>query len=272
MDILEKIVGYKRIEVGGRKQLVSTKSLERSQYFNRPTLSLKKALLNPQKSGIIAEFKRHSPSKKDINITAKVEDVTKGYTAAGVSGISCLTDTKFFKGTSEDLKRARYFNPHTPILRKEFIVDEYQLIEAKSIGADVILLIAECLEKKRLAELAKFAKSLNLEVLTEIHSAEQLPKLTEDIDIVGVNNRNLKTFVVDIQHSKDLFHQIPNQFIKISESGISHPDTIVELKEHGFQGFLIGENFMKTDNPAKACMEFTNAVKVGLAKHSAVSS
>ena len=147
MDILERIVAYKHIEVGGRKQLVSTKSLERSRYFNRPTLSLKASLLNPQKSGIIAEFKRHSPSKKDINIMAKVADVTTGYTQAGVSGISCLTDTKFFKGTNEDLKIARQHNPQTPILRKEFIVDEYQLIEAKSIGADVILLIAECLNK-----------------------------------------------------------------------------------------------------------------------------
>ena len=261
MDILERIIAYKHIEVGGRKQLVSTKSLERSKYFDRPTLSLKAALLNPNKSGIIAEFKRYSPSKKDINITAKVADVTTGYTKAGVSGISCLTDTKFFKGTTEDLKIARLHNPNTPILRKEFIVDEYQLVEAKSMGADVILLIGECLSKKRLAELAKFAKSLHLEVLTEIHSAEQLPKLTADIDIVGVNNRNLKTFKVDIQHSKELFHQIPNHFIKISESGISHPDTIVELKEHGFQGFLIGENFMKTDNPATACMEFTEAVR-----------
>ncbi len=268
MDILERIVAYKHIEVGGRKHLISTKSLERSKYFNRPTLSLKASLLNPQKSGIIAEFKRHSPSKKDINITAKVADVTAGYTKAGVSGISCLTDTKFFKGTSEDLKVARLHNPQTPILRKEFIVDEYQLIEAKSIGADVILLIAECLDKKRLAELAKFAKSLDLEVLTEIHSAEQLPKLTADIDIVGVNNRNLKTFKVDIQHSKDLFHQIPNDFIKISESGISHPDTIVDLKEHGFQGFLIGENFMKTGNPGASCMEFTKAVEAGLVGNS----
>ena len=181
MDILERIIAYKHVEVGDRKHRISTKSLERSRYFNRPTLSLKDALLNPGKSGIIAEFKRHSPSKKDINIISKVADVTTGYTKAGVSGISCLTDTKFFKGTNEDLKIVRAHNPHTPILRKEFIVDEYQLLEAKSIGADVILLIAECLGKKRLGELAKFAKSLNLEVLTEIHSAEQLPKLTDNI-------------------------------------------------------------------------------------------
>jgi indole-3-glycerol phosphate synthase len=263
MDILERIIAYKHIEVGSRKQLVPTKSLERSQHFGRSTLSLKAAILNPEKSGIIAEFKRHSPSKKDINTTSKVEEVTTAYTQAGVSGISVLTDSKFFKGRSEDLKRARKYNPNTPILRKEFIIDEYQLLEAKSIGADVILLIAECLDKKRIAELAKFAKSLGLEVLTEIHSAAQLPKLTADMDIIGVNNRNLKTFVVDIQASKDLFFKIPDTFIKISESGISHPDTIIDLKQHGFQGFLIGENFMKTMNPGLACAEFTQAVKSG---------
>lgn len=261
MDILEKIIAWKQIEVGNNKQLVPTRSLERSMHFNRPTLSLKAALLNPNKSGIIAEFKRHSPSKKDINISASVKDVTTQYTQAGVSGISVLTDTKFFKGKNEDLKIARLNNPQTPILRKEFIVDEYQIIEAKSIGADAILLIAECLEKKQLATLAHFAKSLNLEVLTEIHSVEQLPKLTTDIDIVGVNNRNLKTFVVDIQHSKDLFHQIPDRFVKISESGISNPTTIIDLKAHGFQGFLIGERFMKTENPGAACAEFTNAIQ-----------
>jgi len=266
MDILEKIIAYKHIEVGNRKQLISTKSLERSRHFSRSPLSLKATLFNPQKSGIIAEFKRHSPSKKDINITAKVAAVTTGYTNSGVSGISVLTDTAFFKGTNEDLKIARKFNPDTPILRKEFIVDEYQLIEAKSIGADIILLIAECLSKKRLAELAAFAKSLGLEVLTEIHSAEQLPKLTSDIDIVGVNNRNLKTFVVDLQHSKELFHQIPDNYIKISESGISHPETIIDLKAHGFQGFLIGENFMKTSDPGAACMEFTKAIQKGAAQ------
>lgn len=264
MDILDKIMAYKKVEVGDRKQRIPIWSLERSQYFDRPTLSLKTALLNPKKSGIIAEFKRYSPSKLDINTSSTVAEVTIGYTAAGVSGISCLTDTQFFKGTNEDLKTARQHNPQTPILRKEFILDEYQLVEAKSIGADAVLLIAECLSGQRLAELAKFAKSLGLEVLTEIHSAVQLPKLTENIDIVGVNNRNLKTFKVDLQHSKELFHQIPSQFVKISESGISHPETIIDLKKHGFQGFLIGENFMKTENPGKACQDFTNAVKKGI--------
>ena len=260
MDILERIVAHKKIEVGGRKQLVSTKQLERSQHFGRPVYSLKEFLLHPDKSGIIAEFKRYSPSKKDINTHSTVQEVTTAYAKAGVSGISVLTDQHFFKGTSDDLIIARKYND-VPLLRKEFIIDEYQLVEAKAIGADVILLIAECLEKKQLARLAKFAKSLGLEVLTEIHSTEQLPKLTEDIDIVGVNNRNLKTFKVDLQHSKELFHKIPDTYIRISESGISHPDTIVDLKQHGFQGFLIGENFMKTESPGVACQEFISEIE-----------
>ena len=260
MDILEKIVAHKQIEVGGRKQLVSTKQLERSQYFTREVISLKTFLLRPDKSGIIAEFKRYSPSKKDINTHSTVQQVTIGYAAAGVSGISVLTDHRFFKGTSNDLIIARKYND-VPILRKEFIIDEYQLLEAKAIGADAILLIAECLEKEQLARLAKFAKSLGLEVLTEIHSAAQLPKLTADIDIVGVNNRNLKTFQVDLQHSKELFHKIPSSYVRISESGISHPDTIVDLKQHGFQGFLIGENFMKTEQPGEACAQFIKEIE-----------
>ena len=266
MDILERIVAHKKIEVGGRKQIISTKQLERSRHFNREVYSLKDFLLRPDKSGIIAEFKRYSPSKKDINTTSKVQDVTTAYAKAGVSGISVLTDTKFFKGTSADLIIARKHN-EVPILRKEFIVDEYQLLEAKAIGADVILLIAECLEKNHLARLAKFAKSLGLEVLTEIHSAAQLPKLTEYIDIIGVNNRNLKTFKVDLQHSKELFHKIPSHYIRISESGISNPDTIVDLKQHGFQGFLIGENFMKTLDPGAACSQFITEVNAKLEKH-----
>jgi len=268
MDILDRIVAHKKIEIGGRKQLVSTKQLERSRHIDRTVHSLKEFLLRPDKSGIIAEFKRYSPSKKDINTTSQVQEVTTAYAAAGVSGISVLTDTKFFKGTIEDLIIARKHN-EVPILRKEFIIDEYQLLEAKAMGADVILLIAECLEKAHLARLAKFAKSLGLEVLTEIHSAEQLPKLTEDIDIVGVNNRNLKTFKVDLQHSKELFHKIPASYVRISESGISHPDTIVELKQHGFQGFLIGENFMKTANPGAACAAFIDEVQEKLVGSSA---
>lgn len=259
MDILEKIVAHKQKEVAERKDLYPVKLLEQRLYFPTPTVSLSHYLLREDKSGIIAEFKRHSPSKGDINPYAKVEEVTIGYMQAGASALSVLTDTTFFKGKNEDLTEARKFN-FCPILRKEFIIDEYQIIEAKAIGADAILLIAECLDKATVTQLAAFARSLGLEVLMEVHSADQLDKLTPDINVVGVNNRNLKTFEVSINTSIKLFPVIPDQFVKISESGISEPQNIVELKQHGFQGFLIGEHFMKAANPAKACLQFIKAV------------
>ncbi|MEL6926125.1 MAG: indole-3-glycerol phosphate synthase TrpC, partial [Bacteroidota bacterium] len=170
-----------------------------------------------------------------------------------------LTDEAFFGGKNADLTEARKFN-YCPILRKEFIIDEYQIVEAKSIGADAILLIAECLTKKEVGQLARFAKTLGLEVLMEIHSADQLSKVCPELDIIGVNNRNLKTFEVSIQNSIDLFPAIPADFVRISESGISDPASIVELKQVGFEGFLIGENFMKSANPGQACAEFIAAI------------
>ena len=260
MTILDKIVQHKKQIVLDRKALYPSKLLEKSIYFNTPAVSLKKYLQRPDKSGIIAEFKRHSPSKGDINPYAKVEEVSIGYMQAGASALSILTDQKFFKGKNEDLIEARKFN-FCPILRKDFIIDEYQIIEAKSIGADAILLIAECLDNQQVINLSKTAKSLGLEVLLEIHSESQLQKLTPDIDIVGVNNRNLDTFKVSIKTSLDLFPKIPAEFLKISESGISNPHTIVELKALGFQGFLIGETFMKTANPDKACRQFIQEVR-----------
>lgn len=260
MTILEKIVAHKEKEVAERKSLFPTKLLEQTIFFDAPPVSMKTYLTRPDKSGIIAEFKRRSPSKGDINPYAKVEQVTIGYMQAGASGLSVLTDTHFFGGKSEDLIEARKFN-FCPILRKDFIIDEYQIVEARSIGADVILLIAECLDAEQVKRLAAFAKTLGLEVLMEVHSADQLAKLTPDIDIVGVNNRNLKDFTVSIDTSIQLFDAIPNEFVKISESGISDPNTIVKLKKVGFQGFLIGEHFMKTSDPAKACSDFVRRVK-----------
>jgi indole-3-glycerol phosphate synthase len=220
---------------------------------------MKKYLQRPDKSGIIAEFKRKSPSKGDINPYAKVEEVTIGYMQAGASGLSVLTDTHFFGGKNEDLTEARKFN-FCPILRKDFIIDEYQLYEARAIGADVILLIAECLDRGRLKDLAQKAKELGLEVLMEVHSEDQLVKANEYVDIIGVNNRNLHDFSVSIQTSIDLFPVIPNDFVKISESGISDPNVIVQLKKVGFEGFLIGEYFMKDDEPHKKCQEFIDRV------------
>ncbi len=260
MTILEKIIQHKIKEVAERKAIYPQQLLERSIYFETPVVSLKKYLLRPDKYGIIAEFKRRSPSKGNINPYAKVEKVSIGYMQAGASALSVLTDEQFFGGQNADLTEARKFN-FCPILRKDFVVDEYQLIEAKSIGADAILLIAECLEKKQLQQLAKMAKSLGLEVLMEIHSADQLDKLNQYVDVVGVNNRDLKTFKVSIQHSLEIIHAIPNDVVKISESGISNPESIITLKQAGFQGFLIGEHFMHTAEPHKTCAQFISDIK-----------
>lgn len=260
MTILEKIVAHKKTEVADRKALYPAKLLEQSIYFHTPAVSMKKYLTRADKSGIIAEFKRKSPSKGAINLHASVERVSIGYMQAGASALSVLTDTEFFGGKSGDLTEARKFN-FCPILRKDFIIDPYQILEARSIGADVILLIAECLTKEEVKSLAAEAKQLGLEVLMEIHSEEQLDKLNEHIDIVGVNNRNLKDFSVSIQTSIDLFPKIPSDFVRISESGISDPNAIVELRRVGFQGFLIGEYFMKHAEPHKTCREFIKRIE-----------
>lgn len=260
MTILEKIIAHKKQEVAERRQLYPAKLLEKSIYFDTPVVSLRKYLLREDKSGIIAEFKRRSPSRGDINPYASVERVSIGYMQAGASALSVLTDSKFFGGTNEDLTEARRFN-FCPILRKEFIIDEYQLIEARAIGADAVLLIAECLDKEQLARLARAAKALGLEVLLEVHSREQLDKYTPDVDAIGVNNRNLETFEVSIAASLDLIAALPAEAVKVSESGLNDPQAVVELKMSGYQGFLIGEHFMSQPDPGKACREFIRQVR-----------
>ncbi|AGA78754.1 indole-3-glycerol phosphate synthase TrpC [Echinicola vietnamensis] len=258
MNILDKIIAHKKEEVAERKSLVPTKMLERSVFFENKVVSMKKYVTLPTKTGIIAEFKRKSPSKGAINSAAKVEKTSIGYMQAGASALSVLTDKEFFGGSNEDLITARKFN-FCPILRKDFIVDEYQIVEAKSIGADCILLIAAALEPKRLEELAIFAHKLGLEVLMEVHDQEELDRsLNDHLDLVGVNNRSLKTFEVSLDTSYDLVGQIPDKFVKISESGISDPQTLVDLKKGGFDGFLIGENFMKSIRPHQAAYNFMN--------------
>lgn len=256
MNILEKIIADKYREVADKKSILPVKLLEQSIYFEGKVVSMKKYVTNPEKSGIIAEFKRKSPSKGMINASASVEKVSIGYMQAGASALSILTDKEYFGGTAEDLKIARKFN-FCPILRKDFVVDEYQIIEAKSIGADCILLIAAALKPENLKSLAAFAKSLGLEVLMEVHDREELDRsLCEDLDLVGVNNRNLKTFEVSIDTSLGLVDRIPSNFVKISESGISDPSTLIQLKKAGFDGFLIGENFMKSSRPEQAAYNF----------------
>ncbi|QYH37484.1 MULTISPECIES: indole-3-glycerol phosphate synthase TrpC [Algoriphagus] len=256
MNILEKIIADKYKEVAERKSLVPVKLLEKSTFFEGKVVSMKKYVTHPEKSGIISEFKRKSPSKGMINGAASVETVSIGYMQAGASALSILTDKDYFGGSNEDLKIARKFN-FCPILRKDFVVDEYQIIEAKSIGADCILLIAAALEPEKLKSLAYFAKSLGLEVLLEVHDGDELAQSINDgVDLIGVNNRNLKTFEVSIDTSLELVDKIPSSFIKISESGISDPNTLIKLKKAGFDGFLIGENFMKSSRPEQAAYNF----------------
>lgn len=258
MTILDQINANKRREIALAKSLVSINDLEASVLFERKCPSLKEAILT--NSGIIAEFKRKSPSKGIINGSVTPSDVAKGYHLAGVSAISCLTDKDYFGGTFDDLKEARAA-VELPILRKDFMLDEYQVFEAKSMGADIILLIAASLSIAETKTLAKVAKDLGLNVLLEVHDYNELNHINQFCDAVGVNNRNLKTFEVTTKVSKELANHIPNDFVKVSESGISNVEAIKELKTYGYQGFLIGENFMKTNHPGKSCEEFINQLE-----------
>ena len=258
-SILDRIIVDKQLEVALRKQLIPIKQLEQSVLFERQSLSLCERL-KQSASGLITEHKRRSPSKDCINQNLNVQDVAQGYESAGACGMSVLTDMKYFGGSLEDLLTARA-SCNMPLLRKEFIIDAYQIVEAKAIGADVILLIAACLTSLELKNYGKLANDLGLEVLYEVHSQGDLDRIGDlDNKIIGINNRNLNTFEVDLEHSIKLADQIPDSSIKVSESGISDPRIITGLKEYGFQGFLIGENFMKTENPGDSCTKFIQSI------------
>ncbi|MDI1316252.1 indole-3-glycerol phosphate synthase TrpC [Flavobacterium sp.] len=260
MNILDQIIASKKKEIALKKSVLSIAQLENAELFNKKTNSLSKSIRNLP-FAIIAEHKRRSPSKATINNSFSVEEVVKGYENGGASAISILTDTQYFGGSLEDLILARA-SVQIPLLRKEFIIDEYQLLEAKAFGADAILLIAAVLSKQEIKLLSEFAQSLALEVLLEVHNLEELEKsIMPSLDLIGVNNRNLKTFEVSLQNSIDLSNNIPNDFVKISESGLTATEDINLLKSHGFHGFLIGENFMKTDNPGKSLEQFINQLK-----------
>ncbi len=260
MNILDKIVADKRKEVALKKGLIPVSQLEHSVLFDRPENSLTHALRN-SRSGIIAEHKRRSPSKSEINQNLNVQDVALGYENAGVCGMSVLTDAKYFGGSLDDLILVRAAT-NFPLLRKEFILDEYQLLEAKAYGADVILLIAAILTRAEIKSLSEFAKSLHLNVLLEVHNKEELDKsIMPSLDMLGVNNRNLKTFEVSLETSKSLAKLIPDDFVKVSESGISTIKAIKDLKTYGYEGFLIGENFMKTSNPGENAKSFINQLE-----------
>ncbi|PCH54077.1 MAG: indole-3-glycerol phosphate synthase [Flavobacteriaceae bacterium] len=261
MNILDKIIAHKKQEVAQLMKEVSLDKLVKSPNFSRTPISLKQALTSKNSNGIIAEFKRQSPSKGIINDKATIIEVTQGYLEANVAAQSILTDTQFFGGSILDVMQARTVNKITPILRKDFIVDGFQIVEAKAIGADAILLIAACLTKQELKNYGKLADDLGLDVLYEVHNQEELDKIELGDNIIGINNRNLKTFEVDIEHSVELASHIPASCVKVSESGLNNPRVIMGLKEYGFQGFLIGENFMKTENPGLSCKSFMNQIK-----------
>ncbi len=260
MTILEKIIAQKTVEVEQAKATVPFTELEQKPLFTRPCRSLHDSIHDPKKNGIIAEYKRASPSKGIINDRASVTDVVLGYQEAGVSAVSVLTDNPFFKGSLDDLVAARAALT-IPLLRKEFIIDEYQIVEAKAHGADIILLIAAVLDATQIKDLSESAKSLGLSVLLEVHNRQELERsMMDSVDAIGVNNRNLNDFSVSLDHSLELVDLIPERFVKVSESGISDPDTIRQLRGVGFEGFLIGENFMKTADPTKAVKEFVKKI------------
>lgn len=242
MNILDTIIERKKQEISESKFKISVEQLKDSAFFERKTFSLKETLKS--KSGIIAEFKRKSPSKGIINDKVSTLEVVSDYEKHGASAVSILTDKDFFGGSFNDILSVRnYIN--IPILRKDFMIDEYQFYEAKSIGADLILLIAACLSPNQVLEFTELAHSLKLEVLLEIHSEEELKHINPAIDFVGINNRNLKDFKVDLQHSLELKNQLPKDIFSIAESGIYNEEDFKFLREKGFDGFLMGEYFMK---------------------------
>jgi indole-3-glycerol phosphate synthase len=254
-SILDRIVADKRLEVALRKQLIPVHQLETSVLFERHCPSLSTRLVEST-SGLITEHKRRSPSKACINQDLNVQDVAQGYESAGACGMSVLTDMKYFGGSLEDLLTVRA-SCEMPLLRKEFIIDAYQILEAKAYGADVILLIAAILSRNEIQAFSTLAQSLGMEVLLEIHNEEELHKsVMPSLNMIGVNNRNLKTFEVSLEMSKTLSALIPDEFVKISESGIRTVEDIQSLQPFGYKGFLIGENFMKTDNPGASASAF----------------
>ena len=251
MNILEKIVLKKREWVAQQKAKNPVERLLDGANYRRTTISLLEKVKASNDAAIIAEFKRKSPSKGNIYEQADVVQVTTAYQKAGASAISILTDQEFFGGSDRDLIDART-HLNIPILRKDFIIDGYQVHEAKALGADVILLIAACLTTEEVKIFSELAKSLDLEVLLELHDEVELGHICSTVDFVGINNRSLKTFDVDIQRSLAMANAIPDSFCKVAESGINDPEQIKLFKSNGFEAFLIGEYFMKTHQPGVA--------------------
>jgi indole-3-glycerol phosphate synthase len=260
-NILATICTNKREEVARQREELPLARLERViRLQKRASLSLREALLR-SRSGVIAEFKRRSPSKGWIRPEADAACVTLAYEAAGAAAISCLTDERFFGGGFADFERARAVVTRVPLRRKDFIVDEYQVFQSRVMGADVILLIAACLTREEARHLAGIARSLGMEVLLEIHEEGELDYVQPHADVVGINNRDLKTFSTDISRSSLLAREVPGDFLKVAESGLSRPETVIALREEGFRGFLAGECFMKAPDPGEAAREFIMQVE-----------
>ena len=257
MDILQEIVAHKRIEVERFKQQLSEQEIHRRVEplldFSVPSMS---KALTASESGIIAEFKRRSPSKGWIKEEGKAEEIPLSYQEHGAAALSILTDEQYFGGKDDFIRTARHAGVHIPILYKNFIIDEYQLFQARLCGASAVLLIAADLSKKECKALLHTAHELGMEVLLEMHSEEELEYAELEPDMYGINNRNLGTFTTDVQNSFRLAELLPKDSVKVSESGISNPDTVKALRIAGFRGFLIGETFMKTSDPGKALKDF----------------
>ncbi len=260
MTILDQIVARKYIEVEERKSLCPFSKLEKSIFFQRKPGSLGKELAREGSLGIIAEFKRKSPSKGYINKNALASEVCFEYVEAGSSAVSVLTDTCFFGGSSGDLTDVRKL-VSSPVLCKDFIIDEYQIVEARSAGADAVLLIAELHTADRLEKLFSFAKSLELEALIEIHDKVNIPRIPPDAEMIGINSRDLASFRVNLDNLSKLIYLLPGNIVKVAESGIKSVPDYLNLKNAGFNAFLIGEYFMSTKEPGRACKEFINSLR-----------
>lgn len=258
MNILDKIIANKKTEVALHKAQFPIEHLLDPSFMERECVSFKNAIRNSD-SGIIAEFKRKSPSKGWIHPDARVESIVPEYTSGGAAAISVLTDQEFFGGNLNDLKRARELT-HIPILRKDFIIDEYQILQAKAFGADCILLIASALTQDEIKHFTLLARSIGIEVLIEVHEKKELDSIIITPDLIGVNNRNLKTFETSVDTSLMLYDDLPDEVIKISESGISSTESVHKLRQAGYDGFLMGENFMKEVSPGDALKSFCQQI------------
>lgn len=261
MNLLKEIKKNKIEEVERRQRLYPQALLEEQLFYTGPTVSMKKYVLNPDKTGIIAEFKRATPSSGDLALNASVEKVSIGYMQSGASGLSILTDEHYFKGSLNDLGTARKFN-FCPILRKDFIIDEYQLHESKAFGADAILLIAALLDPDETRFLTQRAHQLGMEVLLELHDIDELDKhYSSDIEMIGFNCRNLKDLSVKLERSLEAIPYLPPDACKIAESGIRHSNDLIQLRKAGYNGFLIGSAFMKHSRPEYACQKMSHHFK-----------